>query len=59
MILFSGSCWFSMSDEDWEDLDRQVFGLVRLTLTMNIALSVANQTVTVCLKKALLDISYI
>lgn len=48
-----------MSDEDWEDLDRQVFGLVRLTLTMNIALSVANQTVTVCLKKALLDISYI
>lgn len=33
--------------DDWEDLDRQVLGLVRLILSKNNALSVADQSNTV------------
>ncbi|KAJ0088517.1 hypothetical protein Patl1_32912 [Pistacia atlantica] len=44
-----------MSDEDWAVLDRQVLGVIRLTLTKNVASNVAKETTTTGLMKILSD----
>ncbi|KAJ0103505.1 hypothetical protein Patl1_05655 [Pistacia atlantica] len=44
-----------MLDEDWALLDRQVLGVIRLTLTKNVASNVAKETTTTGLMKIFSD----
>ena len=43
----------TMKDEDWNLLDRQVLGVIRLTLSRSIAHNVVKEKITVDLIKAL------
>ena len=43
----------TMKDEDWNLLDRQVLGVIQLTLSRSIAHNVVKENITVDLMKAL------
>ncbi|KHN18051.1 hypothetical protein glysoja_037850, partial [Glycine soja] len=42
-----------MKDEDWVVLDRQVLGVIQLTLSCNVAFNIAKETITAGLMEAL------
>ena len=44
-----------MKQSDWELLDRQALGVIRLTLTRNVAFNIVNEKTTTGLMKALSD----
>ena len=46
---------FVMSQDDWNLLDRQALGVVRLSLAKNVAYNIASVTTTYGLLKALYD----
>uniref|UniRef100_A0A803MU96 CCHC-type domain-containing protein n=1 Tax=Chenopodium quinoa TaxID=63459 RepID=A0A803MU96_CHEQI len=42
-----------MQEAEWKLLDRQALGVIRLTLSRNVAFNIAKETTTTCLMKAL------